>query len=153
MSLYDNDDIENCNEETHFIPSYDYMKKSSKCYYIVISLMYILEVFTMILGCLNDNKTNGLYNSNFIIQYWLIIFAIYNILGLIMIYQYIIKYNTNKVYFIIYDFIKLMWITVGFVMILSYNSIRNCNFIICYSLLYTIFETIWMFINFLKIKY
>jgi hypothetical protein len=144
------DDIENQRDTSNFIPSSIHVshKKNITTYcYVIVVLIYILDIFTCVLGSLNNNKTNGLNNSPLTIQYWLIIFSIYNICGSMMIYQFNTRTYKNKLYFIFYEFIKLIWIIIGFVILFEFNNLVNYNFILDYGLFYALLQIILIFFN------
>ncbi len=114
-------------------------------HYVIIFSIYMLEIFTCTLAGLNDNPTDGLGHSKLIPQYWLLPMGLYNILGMIAIYQFNQRTYENKIYFIIYESIKLIWIIIG-IQILFYNKLSV--FIVGYMLFYIIFESIYCLINF-----
>lgn len=136
-------------ERAHFIQQDTVVIKKQKrdkhiSIYIAIFSIYILELFTCTLAGLNDNPTEGLGHSKLIPQYWLLPMAIYNIIGMIAIYQFNQRTFENKIYFIIYESIKLIWIIIG-IQILFYNKLNV--FIVGYMLFYIIFESIYWMIN------
>lgn len=136
-------------EQSQFIqPERVVIKKQNKekhiSMYITIFSIHILEIFTCTLSGLNDNPTDGLAHSNLIPQYWLLSMAIYNIFGIIAIYQFNQRTFENKIYFIIYETIKIIWIILG-IQILFYNKLST--FIVGYMLFYIIFESIYSIVN------
>jgi hypothetical protein len=135
-------------ETGEFIPKNKQINKNKEkniCQYILVGCIYMLEIFTCTLAGLNDNPTDGLAHSKLIPQYWLLPMALYNILGMIAIYQFNQRTFENKIYFIIYESIKLIWIIIG-IQILFYNKLSV--FIVGYMLFYIIFESIYCLINF-----
>ena len=88
----DETDLENQTDTDKFIKKSTYTNTQNKTTisnrYIIIGLIYLLEIFTSVLGGINNQKTIGLKYSGLTIQYWLIISGIYNICGLIIIYQF-----------------------------------------------------------------
>ena len=140
---------ENSRDTDRFIPSTVYIpriRRTPLYCYIIIAFIYVFEIFTTVLGGTNDDKTIGLNNSGFTIQYWLMIFGIFNICGLILIYQFNQRTYKNKIYFIFYEFIKSIWLIIGFIILFKYN-LNERNFICEYGLFYTLFETLWMCYN------
>jgi hypothetical protein len=118
--------------------------------YIIIGCIYILEMFTATFAKLNDDNNTGLFHSEFDLHYWLLVSSIYSICGLIAIYQFNQKKYKNKLYFIIYDFIKLCWIFIGCIILFGFNHIIGCNLIIGYSLFYISYNIIYLFFSFVK---
>jgi hypothetical protein len=139
-------------ETTVFItPTYNVIKpKNNICTYILIGCIYILEIFTATLAGLNADSTEGIFHSNLTPQYWLLPFAIYNIINLIMIYQFNQRTYSNKLYFIISEIIKIIWIIMGFV-ILAHNHLDI--FIISYMIFYIIVEIFIIIKNIYDIKH
>jgi hypothetical protein len=151
----------------------NYENKPKKYTYlkiVIIVFIYLLEIFTAVLGGLNNQEVNTFPNTNFTIQYWLLASGLYNIIGLMCTYQFpkknveanflrselyidnsrpLFKYN-NKLYFVIYDIIKLLWLAVGSFILLNYNSIIHCNFIIGYTLFYLILDFVYLNYTFQK---
>ena len=154
MNPFEDNDIEKQRDTDKFIehPSIYISvppKKNNKknCIsYIIIGFIYLLEILTSILGGLNDSYTIGLNYSKFTIQYWLMIFAIYNIFGMMLIYQFNQRTYINKIYFIFYEFIKIIWLIIGFIILFKYNS-NDFNFICGYALFYGLFQIIWIIFN------
>ena len=140
-----NTDSEDLAESERFI-DHTIKKEKSNYSYIPICL-YILQIATLLIGSINDNTTNGFIYSSFTLQRWLIIFSIYNMCGLISIYQFNQHTPDNRIYFIFYKFIKIIFIIIGFLILFTYNTINNCNFILGYGLFYTLFELIQCLIN------
>jgi len=118
--------------------------------YILVGFIYLLEILTTVLGGMNDNHNNGLFNSGFNLQYWLMISGIYSIICMMAIYQFNQKIYKNKIYFIILDFIKLCWIFIGIIILFGFNIIIGCNFIIGYALFYILFSIIYLSMTFTK---
>ena len=104
-------------------------------YYSIIILLYILESVSIILGCADKEDTIGMNNSNFTINYILIMLGIYNMIGYTLIHQNNYKKYNTKLLFIFYDSIKLIFILLGFIIIFKFNSEYN-NFILPYSIFY-----------------
>lgn len=104
-------------------------------YYSIIILLYILESVSIILGCADKEDTIGMNNSNFTINYILIMLGIYNMIGYTLIYQNNYKKYNTRLFFIFYDSIKLIFILLGFIIIFKFNSEYN-NFILPYSIFY-----------------
>jgi hypothetical protein len=151
-------DYDNVRETDKFINTYiaNHRNKLTYCYYVIIGLIYILECFTSTLGGLNHQKSTGFFDSNFTLQYWLLVSGIYSIIGLILIYQFNQKKYENKLYFIFYDFIKICWLIIGTLILFGFNQIIGCNFIIGYSLFYIMFSilfTSYMFRNTLALSF
>ena len=149
------DDYENSRDTDRFITSVyvqrqDQIQKTPVYSYILVGMIYLLEILTTILGGMNSDKNNGLFHSDFNLQYWLMISGIYSIVSMMVIYQFNQKVYKNKIYFIILDFIKLSWILIGIVMLFGFNIIIGCNFIIGYSLFYILFSIIYLSITFTK---
>jgi len=152
----DNNDADTARDTDRFIRHSIYLNNRQEIrqpiyMYGIIGLIYIMEIFTTILGGLNDSNTTGLIHSALTIQYWLMIAGIYNMCGLILTYQFNLRTYKNKLWLIFYEFIKCIWIIIGFVILFGYNSIKNSNFILGYAIFYILFETIWMFNNFAQI--
>jgi hypothetical protein len=120
--------------------------------YIIISIIYLIEALTATLGGLNVQDTNTFPNVNLKIQYWLLASGLYNIFGLILIYQFPLFTYSNKNYFTIYNILKFIWILIGGFILINYNKIINCNFIIGYSLFYIILNFNFMIYIFYKIS-
>ena len=104
-------------------------------YYSIIILLYILESVSIIIGCVDKEDTIGMNNSNFTINYILIMLGIYNMIGYTLIYQNNYKKYNTRLFFIFYDSIKLIFIVLGFIIIFKFNSEYN-NFILPYSIFY-----------------
>lgn len=135
------DDDYNSRDTDKFISTYTFQQKKSYYHYITIGLIYILECFTSTYGALSEDKSNGLFNSKLTYQYWLLTSGIYSIIGLIMIYQFNQKTYENKLYFIVYDFIKCCWLIIG-AGLFAFNQIVGCNFLIGYSLFYLLLSVL-----------
>jgi hypothetical protein len=140
------EDIENFKESDKFISTYDTKSKDKPKYifYILIGLIYLLEIFTTTFGGVSTDPNNGLFNSKLTLQNWLIPSGIYGILGLMYKYQFNLKVYKNKIYFIIYDFIKICWMLIGTIILFGFNKLKDSNFIIIYSLFYIIFNIIYI---------
>lgn len=149
------DDWNKTTDRDNLIPMYITYNKKQKKYsyikYIIIGFIYLLEIFTAVLGGLNNQEVNTFPNTNFTIQYWLLTSGLYNICGLMCVYLFPLFTYKNKLYFIIYDLVKLLWLALGSFILLNYNSIINCNFIIGYTLFYLIIEFIYLNYTFQKI--
>ena len=124
--------------------------KIHQCEYMIVYSINLLEILTIILGGINNNGNIGLFYSNMNLQKWLIVSGIYSIIYMVLVYQFNQKKYTNKIYFILLDFIKFCWICIGFGILLGYNKIIGCNFIIAYSLFYIIFSFIFVLYTFFK---
>ena len=136
LNPFINDD--NMKERTYItIDDYNNRKpvNINKKYYSKIILLYILESVSIILGCVDKEDIVGMNNSNFTINYILIILGIYNIIGYTLIHQNNYKKYNTKLFFILYDSIKLIFILLGFIIIFKFNSEYN-NFILPYSIFY-----------------
>ncbi len=118
--------------------------------YIIVGLIYLLEILTSVIGGTNDNNNTGLFKSGLILQYFLMSSGLYAILGLISEYQFNLKVYKNKLYFLLYDFIKICWICIGCGILFGYNQIMNSNFIICYSLFYILYSIIYVICSVIK---
>ena len=150
MNPFEDNNTENSRDTDRFIQSTMYIpiiNRTSLFCYILVGFIYILEFFTIILGSTNNDKTIGLNNSDFTIQYWLMIFSIFNMCSVILIYKFNQRIYKNKLYFIFVEFIKLFLLIIGFIILLKYN-LNNLNFICRYGLFYSLFETLWMCNNF-----
>ena len=101
-------------------------KKYTNLKIMIIGFIYLIEIFTSVLGGLNNQFTNTFPNTNFTIQYWLLASGLYNIIGLMCTYNFPLFNYDNKLYFIIYDIIKLLWLSIGTFILLNYNTILNC---------------------------
>ena len=151
------DSNDNITDSDKLIPTYITYNKTEKKYlctnikYVIISLIYLLEIFTAVLGGLNNQQVETFPNTNLKIQYWLFVSGLYNIIGLMCTYQFPKKKYENKLYFIIYDIVKLLWLIIGSFILLNYNSVVNCNFIIGYTLFYLIVGFIYITYTFQKI--
>ena len=155
MNPFENDDnhTDNVRDTDRFISTYSVRvsrKNHSIIRYIFNGLIYLLEILTATLGGMNDNNNVGLFNSGLILQYFLMSSGIYSILGLIAEYQFNLKVYNNKIYFIVYEFIKMCWICIGYGILFGYNQIMNCNFIIGYSLFYILYSTLYVFFSVIK---
>jgi hypothetical protein len=119
----------------------NYDKRLPIYVYIFIGTIYIMEIFTTILGGINDTNTNGfIKKSSFKIQHWLIASGIYNMCGLILTYQFnLIKYKNIK-WFILYEYIKVEWLFIGALTIFS--NITIFNFILGYSAFYIVLNVV-----------
>ena len=146
------DDRNNQHETDRFIQSefQNNIMRKPKYTYILVGFIYILEILTTIIGIMNDNHNNGIFNSGFNLQCWLTVSGIYSITCMVAIYQFNLKVYKNKIYFILLDFIKLCWLFIGIIMLFGFNIIIGCNFIIGYSLFYILFSTIYLSITFTK---
>ena len=147
----DENGIENSKDTDRFISTYSirHTKKNySTITYIFNGLIYLLEILTATIGGTNDNKNIGLFNSGLILQYFLMSAGIYSILGLIAIYQFNLKVYKNKLYFMFYDFIKICWICIGYGILFGYNQLKDCNFIIGYSMFYILYSTLYVIFSF-----
>ena len=146
------DDHDNQRDTDRFITTIQTQRntKNSLYSYILIGLIYLLEILTTIIGGINSDKNDGLFHSDFNLQYWLMVSGIYSIICMMMIYQFNQKVYKNKIYFITLDFIKLSWILIGIVMLFGFNNIIGCNFIIGYSLFYILFSIIYLSYSFVK---
>jgi len=134
-------------DESH-IPIYSKSKQKqenrSTYLYIIIGIMYSMNICAIIIGSLNHSHTYEIEN-------WLIISGIYNILGLFIIYQFNLQKYENKSYLISYEIIKNMWFIIGLIILFGYNKIQNNIFILNFTLCYIIIEIIWMSYNLNKI--
>ena len=147
------DNCENAKDTDKFLNTHSTSKLNSKLSlynYIIIGFVYLSEMFTATFAKLNDDNNTGLFHSEFDLQYWLLASGIYSICGLIAIYQFNQKNYQNKLYFIIYDFIKFCWIIIGCIILFVFNHIIGCNFIIGYSLFYISYNIIYLFFSFVK---
>jgi hypothetical protein len=151
----DNNDVESARDTDQFIihTQLNNRRKNTKSVfmYVLIALIYGYEIFTTILGGLNESTTIGFNNSGLTIQYWLMIAGIYNMCGLIAIYQFNLRKYENKFSLLCYKFIKFVWLSIGLIILFGYNDIKEYHFILGYALFYIIFEIIWMCNNFIKI--
>jgi hypothetical protein len=118
--------------------------------YIIVGLIYVLEILTSVIGGMNDNNNTGLFKYGLILQYFLMSSGLYAILGLIAEYQFNQKVYLNKLYFLLYDFIKICWICIGCGILFGYNQIMNCNFIIGYSLFYILYSILYVICSVIK---
>jgi hypothetical protein len=118
--------------------------------YIIVGLIYLLEIFTSVIGGMSDNNNTGLFRSGLILQYFLMSSGLYAIIGLIAEYQFNQKVYLNKLYFLLYDFIKICWICIGCGILFGYNEIINCNFIIGYSLFYILYSILYVICSVIK---
>lgn len=149
MNPFNDNDIENAGDTDKFIPNSIYtrhrIEKNQPIYmYILIGMIYIMEIFTSILGGVNDSNTIGLNHSALTIQYCLMIAGIYNMSGLILTYQFNLRTYKNKLLLLFYEFIKCIWLIIGFIILFGYNSVKENSFILGYALFYILFEIIWM---------
>lgn len=136
------EDIEDKETTVFITPQTSELKsKYTVLTYILVGSVYILEIFTATLAGLNADSTEGIFHSNLTPQYWLLSFAIYNIISLIMTYQFNQRIYANRIYFIISDIIKIGWIIIGFITI-SYNVLDV--FIVAYMLFYICIQIIIM---------
>ena len=148
---------DNITDRDKLIPTYITYNKKQKNHlcvnikYIAISFIYLLEILTSVLGGLNNQQVKTFPNTNFKIQYWLLVSGLYNIVGIMCIYQFPLFKYENKLYFIIYDILKLLWLIIGSFILLNYNTIINCNFIIGYTLFYLIVSFVYLNYTFQKI--
>jgi len=110
--------------------------------FVIIIFLCIFELVSIILGCASNEDTIGIKNSNFTINYILIILGIYNIIGYTLIHRNNYK-KYNKFFFILYDVIKLIFILLGFIIIFKFNSEYN-NFILPYSITYLLICSIYI---------
>ena len=97
MNPFEDNNTENSRDTDRFIQSTMYIpiiNRTSLFCYILVGFIYILEFFTIILGSTNNDKTIGLNNSDFTIQYWLMIFSIFNMCSVII-------FVNNWIYYII----------------------------------------------------
>lgn len=149
--------LEEDKETTVFITTENYIKNyREKKYlskpiisYIAIGLIYGLEIFTATLGGLNNNQSEGLFNSDLHAQSWLLASAIYSISVLCLIYQFNQRTYNNRLYFIILDFIKFTWLIIG-ILILIKNKLNI--FIIDYMLFYICIEFCHLIYSAISIK-
>ena len=130
-------------KERIYITIDDYKKPVNNKYYIIIIFLYILESLSIILGCASKEDTIGINNSNFTINYILIILGIYNSIGYTLIHRNNYKKYNTKLFFIFYDIIKLIFILLGIIIIFKFNSDYN-NFILPYSITYLIICCIYI---------
>lgn len=138
-------------ETDKFIAFSNYENKKRYKYpqymYVFVIMMYIIEITTIIIAEIYDN-TDGL--NELTLNRWLMFAAIYNVLGLMAIFQFTsCKYN-NKHYLIIYECIKMIWLIIGLIILFNWNGLINTIFI--YTLIYIILESIWMINNFVKLQ-
>lgn len=143
---------ENAKDTELFISTHKTYKKTSSIKssitYIIVGLIYLFEILTTVIGGMNDNHNLGLNNSGLTLHNFLMSSGIYSILGLIAEYQFNQKVYNNRLYFIIYDFIKICWICIGCGILFGYNQIIGCNFIIGYSLFYILYSTLYVIYSF-----
>ena len=137
----------NNNNKRAYVTIDDYNNRTSDNvnmkYSIIIMLLYILESVSVILGCADTEDTIGMNNSNFTINYILIMLGIYNMIGYTLIHQNNYKKYNTKLLFIFYDSIKLIFILLGFIIIFKFNSEYN-NFILPYSIFYLLICCIYL---------
>ena len=142
-------DMLSSSETDKFIVFSNYNRESKhpKYMYISVIMIYIIEITTIIIGEIYYN-TNGI--KQLTLNRWLIVASVYNICGLMSIYQFNTwKYN-NKKKLVIYECIKMIWISIGLVILFNYNKEHIIIYI--YSLIYIIFESILMINNFIKLN-
>jgi hypothetical protein len=146
-----NDDTHDTSKDTDkFIVSIDIKQKIPIYSYIIIGLINILEILTTILGGTNDEDNTGLFHSKLTLQNWLFVSGIYSMIYMVIIYQFNLKIYTNKIYFIIMDFIKFCWVFIGGGILFGFNTIIGCNFIIAYSLFYFLFSSLYFIYSIYK---
>lgn len=153
LNPFQEDNVEHVKDTDKLLNTYSTSKLKSKLSlynYIIIGFVYLSEIFTATFAKLNDDNNTGLFHSKFDLHYWLLASSIYSICGLIAIYQFNQKIYKNKLYFIIYDFIKFCWIIIGCIILFGFNHIIGCNFIIGYSLFYISYNIIYLFFSFVK---